>query len=120
MKNNQVVTLNVSGLAPVNNQKNIGEMTLNELFNDTDVEIIKTKKSLKLIKDTEENSIVFEMKKKEGLEITNHYKFHKTKDKSILQKTAKELYREGHTQKEIADILGMHQSQISLILRDKY
>lgn len=116
---NQVISLNVTDVVPVNN-KNIGDMTLNELFNYDEIEIIKTKKSLKFIRETDEHSMVFELRKKNGLQSISQHTFKKTKDKITLKQSAKELYKEGKTQQEIAEILGIYQSQVSLILRDKF
>ncbi|TKI46654.1 helix-turn-helix domain-containing protein [Lysinibacillus tabacifolii] len=118
-KKNQIISLNVNDIAPATN-KNIGDMTLNEIFGDDEISIKKTKKSLKFIKETDEHTMVFSLKKKEGLQSVNQHIFQKTKDKTSIKKLAKELYKEGHTQEDIGDILGIHQSQVSLILRDKY
>lgn len=64
-KKNQIINLNVNDIAPATN-KNIGDMTLNEIFGDDEISIKKTKKSLKFIKETDEHTMVFSLKKKEG------------------------------------------------------
>ncbi|WP_396128905.1 sigma factor-like helix-turn-helix DNA-binding protein [Exiguobacterium mexicanum] len=93
-------------------------MTLDEIFSDDNVEIYKKKNYVKLIREDEDIILTVDLKKRNGLESVTSRKYNKNLTKEETRDLIKELYYEEKlTQAEIADIVGLTQPQISVILK---
>lgn len=99
--------------------KELGEMTLNQLFSQNDVEVKKKNNKTMLKKVTPTETISMEISTYiDGITISQS-KFNMPQKKKDLKNVAKQLKKEGRTQTEIADLLGTTQPYVSKLLKEK-
>lgn len=94
---------------------NIGEMTLNQLMSEGDVEIRKKDNILKMKRRTPSETIMVEVRSYDDTAIVFQSQTHRGKPFSQMESTIAQMRAEGRTQSEVADILGTTQTNISKI-----
>ena len=111
MAKNQLSTRNVTPLLP----KELGNMTLNDLMSQPNVEISKKGNLTKVKNKTQNESVMLEIRQYPDVTTISQHRADKTKPVSQQTETVKQLRKEGKTQVETADILGTTQSNIAKI-----
>jgi len=99
--------------------KEISKMTLNELMNQDDVEIIKKRNIVKMKKTMEDQTISLEVHRYNYGETISQSRFNKPKNKKDLVEVVKKMYNEENlTQKQIAFNLDISQAYVSILLKE--
>ncbi len=96
--------------------KELGEMTLNQLINQDDVEIKKRNNKTTIKKITQTETISMEIRTYDKGVTVSQSKFSMPDKKMDLKDVAKQMKKEGKTQSEIADLLGTTQPYVSKML----
>lgn len=100
--------------------QNIGNMTLNELMNQEDVEIIKKGKSVKMKRALENKTISIEVRSYDDGQTISQSKFNKPESKKDLAETVRRMYYEDKMrQEDIAFTLDISQAYVSILLNKK-
>lgn len=115
---NNIVTISANNLLDTNDIP-IGDLTLNELLADEDIEFRKKKNQITLIKADDNYIVTIDLKTRPGLNSIVANKYDKDSSPELKKQIIYELYHEEKkTQSEIADIVGLTQPQISVILKN--
>lgn len=100
------------------NDMELGNMTINNLLADPEVELHKKKDSVKIIKKNENLVITLEVQQRTGLNKTTLTHYEKSTSKEERRENIEKMYHEDKlTQAQIADIVGLTQPQVSAILK---